>query len=117
MKRMQALLVSYEEQKSDLKQHVNSVHDKLKPFNCSICSQQFSQKGHLNVHVKKVHEKLKQGCPHCDKSFHQNYLKAHILAVHEKTSFKCTFCKESYSEKKELRAHVKNVHMPTKENN
>ena len=38
-------------------------------------------------------------------------------AVHDKIKFNGNFCKESYSEKKELRAHVKAVNLPTKENN
>ena len=54
-----------------------------------------------------------QSCPDCEKSFPVENLTAHISEVHDKARFNCTFCKESYSEKKELRAHVKAVHMST----
>ena len=74
-------------------------------------------KQHLKAHDRNIHEKIMQLCAHCEKSFPPKKLKAHILAVHKKIWFNCTFCKEQYSEKKELRAHVKTVHMPTEEKN
>ena len=82
---------------------------------CPDCEVAFSQKCSLKTHVRIVHDKVKQACPHCEKSFCQGSLKTHILAVHDKIKFNCNFCKESYSEKKELWAHAKAVHLPTKE--
>ena len=97
--------------KSGLSIHIGHVHKKLKPFKCPDYEMAFSKKNELKIHVKSTHEKLMQACPHCENSFAQNNLEAHILEAHDKNKFKCTFCKASYSEKRELRAHVKAVHM------
>ena len=40
----------------NLKQHVNSVHKKLRPFLCTFCGQSFSLKRNRNHHVSHVHE-------------------------------------------------------------
>ena len=92
------------------------VHEKLKPFQCSHCESTFALKNTLKVHVRKVHGKMK-ACPHCETFFVQKMLKDHILDVHNKTRFDCTFCKASYSEKRELRGHVRAVHLSPKGNN
>lgn len=64
-----------------LKQHINSVHLKYKPYKCEHCEKSFSQIGDRNVH-KKVHidEKL-HICNVCQKAFRL----AKGLRVHEKT--------------------------------
>ena len=93
-----------------------NVHEKLKPIKCSHCESAFLLKSNLMVHLRKFHEKMK-ACPHCETFFVQKMLKDHILEVHDKSRFKCTFCKASYAEKRELRAHVKAVHLSPKVNN
>ena len=50
--------------KFKLKRHVAQVHDKQKPFECSICHKSFSQKGNLFLHNKNVHQGLKRVKPH-----------------------------------------------------
>jgi chromosome segregation ATPase len=42
-----------------LKQHVNSIHKKMKPHKCVICARTFSQMAHLKYHVNNVHNNLK----------------------------------------------------------
>ena len=42
-------------QKSNLRQHVASVHEG-KTFKCDFCSSNFTEKGGLKRHIKSVHE-------------------------------------------------------------
>ena len=66
----------------------------------------------FKVHIREAHQSVSQVCPHCEKCFNQEDLKAHILEVNKvKIKFNCTFCKASYVEKRELRGHVRNVHL------
>jgi uncharacterized Zn-finger protein len=41
----------------ELKIHIESVHEKLRPFQCTICSKCFSQKRSLRAHLQAIHEK------------------------------------------------------------
>ena len=56
----------------DLKKHIESVHDKKKPFKCDISDQSYSQIFDLKKHIKSVHEKKKPFKSEiCDHSFSQ----------------------------------------------
>ena len=39
--------------------HKDSLHERRKPFKCTLCDSQFSRMGCLNLHIKIVHEKKK----------------------------------------------------------
>ena len=43
-------------EKGDLKRHIEMVHEGKKPFECAVCSSEFSQKGDLKRHIGMVHE-------------------------------------------------------------
>ena len=52
--------------------NVSSVHERKKPFKCSLCDSSFSSKQHMNRHITSVHEGKKQltfKCSECDSSF------------------------------------------------
>ena len=42
--------------KENLKQHVHSVHEKIKEI-CETCGKEFSKKSNLNKHVRQLHTK------------------------------------------------------------
>ena len=42
-------------EKSNLKRHFDSVHEKKKPHKCTICENSFSDKGGLKKHLDTVH--------------------------------------------------------------
>ena len=53
---------------SDLKIHVDNVHQQLKNNKCDICGKDFSKQIGLKTHIKNVHEGQKNyKCDHCDK--------------------------------------------------
>ena len=41
--------------KNTLKQHTNNVHQGRKDFKCNICGKQFTQKGKVNRHLENIH--------------------------------------------------------------
>ena len=69
-----------------LKIHIATVHEKKKPFVCSMCPSKFADKGHLDKHIGNVHEKKKPFvCSICPSKFaEKGHLDKHIGAVHEK---------------------------------
>ena len=52
--------------------HVATVHEGKKQFQCDICSANFGEKGSLNKHVATVHEGKKEfKCDICNANFRQ----------------------------------------------
>jgi len=88
---------SYEtKRKSDLKQHVKQVHDKIKDHCCTQCDYKASRKGDLNRHVKMIHLKIKDKiCSVCEKGFsRQDELKQHFKSAHNPNKYdKCVIYK------------------------
>ena len=46
--------------KKDLRGHISSVHEGLKPFDCTFCKKSFSRKTNMAQHIKNVHDKKKK---------------------------------------------------------
>ena len=44
---------------SNLKRHIQSIHEGKKPFKCNICDGEFAQKNHVKRHIRSVHEEKK----------------------------------------------------------
>ena len=43
--------------KSNLKQHLRSVHQKLRPFKCVTCGRTFTQMRDMKEHAKRIHHR------------------------------------------------------------
>ena len=89
--------------------NIKSVHEKEKPYKCTICDISFTAKASLNGHISSVHEKQKpQKCTICDTSFAQiGNLQRHIASVHEKKKqHKCTICGSSFAANGSLKSHT-----------
>ena len=73
------------QQRSDLRRHIASVHEKIKPHKCPTCGKQFKFKFNMVTHISTVHEgKKPYACSSCDASFAQkSNLNVHIASVHE----------------------------------
>ena len=97
-------------QMAKLKRHIESVHEKTKPFKCDICDYRASRKSHLKKHIELVHyEETKPfKCDICDYSCsYKTNLKKHIESVHEgKEAFKCDICEYICFQKSSLKSHA-----------
>ena len=92
---------------------IQSVHEKLKPHQCSFCAKQFSFKKNLKLHIDSVHNNIKRhACQICNKGFRDNYcLRMHIECVHEKMKkHVCSKCNKPFGQKSYLNSHMKRVH-------
>ena len=99
--------------KSTLKNHIEAVHERIKPFKCNICHFEFAHKGDLKKHTDFVHEGIKLfKCHLCDyKAARKNTLKTHIESVHEGIKpFKCKECDYEAAYKSSLKKHMESVH-------
>ena len=68
----------------DMRNHINAVHLKLRPFKCSECELFFTQKCHLTSHNKCVHEHVKSFvCPKCNRAFSVKANMARHIKTHE----------------------------------
>ena len=109
---------------SHLKRHIASVHERNKPYSCSLCDKSFSLNDnlqrHLNVHLANENsETVHEGnislllCSHCGMKFgRSDQLKRHIASVHERNTLvhKCSLCDYVGYTKNDLTSHVNRVH-------
>jgi hypothetical protein len=91
-------------------------------FKCHICTKTFNLKSNLRIHIEKVHEKKKKfTCSHCSKGFYFKYLFQSHLVIHEFTSdsttnsnrpFRCDVngCGKFYKNKIGLHMHQRYMH-------
>jgi len=128
--------------KRSLKKHIDTVHKKIRNYECPACSNTFQQKPHLTNHVKRYHFGLKEHCEkcgsvvqnlhnhirfvhnnvknfpckQCDKRFQTSTaLKKHINSNHSKFKVCCLICEKIMSEGA-LRSHIKMVHLKNNKN-
>jgi len=70
--------------RSDLRRHMRSTHERLRPFKCPECDLKFKLKWHFENHVEVVHRRIyRHLCTFCGTGFGSNSnLHAHIRAAH-----------------------------------
>ncbi len=96
--------------------NMDKIKVKLMPFTCTLCDKSFTLKGSLITHIETFHQKLKpfhhQECTLCKKLFaSRDSLTMHIDAIHRKrTPFTCTLCNRSFTQKGNLNRHIDSVH-------
>ncbi|KAK6038383.1 zinc finger, C2H2 type [Cooperia oncophora] len=95
---------------SQLREHIDVVHENLRPFKCEQCGMEFGRAGGLRRHDMMVHQQKKHACPYegCN---HPGYkctkaLAAHIRSVHTlDRPFACLFCERTFVRKNDLKVH------------
>ncbi|KAF8956924.1 hypothetical protein BDZ97DRAFT_141232 [Flammula alnicola] len=95
--------------KQKICRHVQS-HTGHRPFQCSICQQNFSEAATLQQHIRRHTQEKPYVCdyPGCGKSF----AITGALTIHKRTHngdkpFKCTYCDRGFAESSNLSKHLR----------
>lgn len=94
-------------QSADLRKHLRTVHEGLRPFQCDLCEKSFGEKGNLRKHRRSVHLNERPfSCPTCSAAFaFKDGLARHVKLVHDNARpFSCR-CGASYKQVSQLRRH------------
>ena len=97
---------------TSIKQHIKSVHEKIKDFQCPKCGKAFSEKASLKDH-DKIHTGIRDfGCDQCGKTYRRSdRLKNHIRVVHEgRKDYVCSDCGKSFGDSNNLKRHSDIIH-------
>ena len=103
-----------------LKRHKKTKHGDRKMFNCTrpseknpkvMCKASFPRSDSLLKHVRNVHDKNRPfSCPHCDKTFPDDFSLKRHRCTGEGKPFKCSICDKAYSQKGKLAEHISKEH-------
>lgn len=99
--------------KNALKNHIASIHEKVKKYFCDHCDYGATIKlklhSHMKCHLKKDSKKL-QACQYCPfTSFNKQSLKIHEISFHAGLRYECS-CGKIFTHKNKLRLHSKRIH-------
>ena len=101
--------------KSKIRNHIKTVHDKIKDFKCPNCEFCCSQRGNLRLHIEQVHNKVRkfscsvEGCHY--KSNFKNDITKHNKTVHGTIKdLSCHLCGYQTAVQGYLTVHMKNKH-------
>ena len=99
---------------SDLKRHIEEVHEKKRTFICDECQEAFSRSNYLATHIKVTHQNEKIFvCDLCKPpTNHSRYtnLQAHIAEVHDNIEYVCELCECAFKRPGRLQEHMKQFH-------
>lgn len=103
--------------RSNMLRHVQTVHKRVKEFECNICGAKFGLKADLRRHRYRLHESRAFSCDKCGRSFaEQDQLQLHIRKVHEEDSrpWECKQCGLRFGRKSSMTRHEQTVHQQTR---
>ncbi|CAJ0606068.1 unnamed protein product [Cylicocyclus nassatus] len=102
---------------SQLKEHVDVVHENLRPFKCEHCDMVFGRAGGLRrhdmmaltAHIRSVHTKDRPfKCLYCERTFvRKNDLKVHETTHSTQSEYVCKKCNSSFRRSIYLQKHEK----------
>lgn len=83
-------------------------------FECKICSKKYQTKTNLKKHIDSLHNKvLNHFCDICGKGFYEStFLKIHRSSVHvDSRDYNCLICEKTFKTDLAVKVHVQNVHV------
>lgn len=94
--------------KKELRSHINS-HTREKKYPCPNCSMIFYRSSNMRIHVQVVHQGIRRFvCRYCDQTFGKgDNLKNHELLHTGEKPHECTECGKRFVQKVSLRSHMK----------
>ncbi len=93
--------------KRNLNRHL-LTHSGINRHSCSKCCKQFALKGTLDVHMRSVHLKIKPyKCTVCSLAFSQRTVLRNHLGTHDKEKrYPCALCQAAFVQKVDLLRHI-----------
>ena len=85
----------------NLKRHVSTVHQGIRPFVCPVCGNMFTQKGHMTAHLVKIHAQ--------DKTAFALAGGKRASATDKDRPFVCEICDQRFTAKGNLKRHMLKV--------
>lgn len=95
--------------RSSLKRHVQMVHERLQPYQCTRCQRRFAAKCNLLAHQLShlsQHERPFR-CAVCSRGYAtRRDLQRHEASAHQPARLACNVCGRLFSQRKSLAAHM-----------
>ncbi|XP_047522840.1 zinc finger protein 583-like isoform X2 [Pieris napi] len=92
----------------ELSDHVTKHHNKIKPYQCTVCNKRFTQQGGLVQHMRAHSGDKPFNCTFCPKSFTQKSGLDQHLRIHTKSKpYKCVICSKAFCQSVHLQQHMR----------
>ncbi|XP_008847138.1 PR domain zinc finger protein 14 [Nannospalax galili] len=99
------------EKRDRLRIHILHVHEKHRPYLCSMCGKCFSQSSSLNKHMRVHSGDRPYQCVYCTKKFTaSSILRTHIRQHSGEKPFKCKHCGKPFASHAAHDSHVRRSH-------
>jgi KRAB domain-containing zinc finger protein len=96
-----------------LRQHVRTVHSRVKDKTCPVCGRAFFNGSIFQAHVNRHENNRPWKCERCEKSFlTKNHLNMHT--DRHNLAYQCKQCTEKRGSASELNIHTRRVHIGDK---
>ena len=110
---IQKIQEEFSENKSEMKDHVDSIHKRIKNYQCRICDKKMATGGHFRKHTKQhVFGSTIFTCDVCEKGYTcLTNMKDHFSKIHDRISnnVKCDICGKGLTASA-LKGHKEAVH-------
>lgn len=94
-----------------LKNHMQAVHSKLRPYVCNVCGHSSARKAMLQMHLRQHTGDKPFNCDICDfKTGDHNSLRRHIMRHTGVRPYKCPHCSYSAIQSSSYKNHLKAKH-------